>query len=338
MSKEEKTQNLISKLGKHFERKNCQKVINISNKILKIDPDNIDVLRIKLLTYNYQENYELGLKTAEKILKIDPNTTDIYGWKGIFLEKLGNKKEALLAYNKSLIYFPDDWKTDEKITHLMESLDYTEDSLNFLKELSKENPDNLEAYLVMGYISNHLAKHEDALEFFNTNIEKGEEKYENSPGSHSYLQKTETLRYLKRYDEALEIINTYIKENPSQEWYIEKAFIYKELKEHNKALSYFDKAIEIDYDYRENPLEEKGILYLELEDYDNAINCFQKIIDSEREWNVNFYMGIALKHKKEYKKSLEYLSKVKENPYNMEKYLKAQKTIEEIKNELNNNS
>lgn len=75
-------------------------------------------------------------------------------------------------------------------------------------------------------------------------------------------------------------------------------------------------------------------MYFELKEYDEAINCFQEIIDRGDGWDCNYYMGIALKHKKEYTKALEYLNKIEDSPYHREEFLNAQKAIDEIKNEI----
>ena len=50
MIDEEKKEKLLNKLSKQIERENCPKTLNLANKILKVDPKNMDVLKIKLTT------------------------------------------------------------------------------------------------------------------------------------------------------------------------------------------------------------------------------------------------------------------------------------------------
>ena len=331
---EKQHKQLLKRLAEQLERENHPKVLNIVNKLLKIDPNNIQLLQIKTNACCHLGKNELGLKTVEKILKLDPEDKIGNTIRGDFLKELGRTKEALVCYNKAIADFPEDYSLDFRNISLMERLDYNEDSLNFLKELLEENPYNTEAYMIIGYIYNILSKHEEALEYFDKHIEKKRERYDMGTGSHVYLQKSETLRALKRYDEALKIANKILEvEGEAPEYYIEKALIYKEIGKYDEALSLFDKAIEVDPGYN-HPIEEKGKLYFEIKKYDEAIICFETILEGSENPEITYLMGMALKHKKEYNEAIEYLNKVNKNPYHDEYFLNAQKAIEEIKNKI----
>ena len=80
---------------------------------------------------------------------------------------------------------------DDRNADLMNNLKQNEDSIDFLKKLLKENPYNLEAYMVIGYISKRISKYEDALESFYTFIKKMQKKM-NMVQDHMY-----TYRYQK---------------------------------------------------------------------------------------------------------------------------------------------
>ncbi|MCL2116733.1 MAG: tetratricopeptide repeat protein [Methanobrevibacter sp.] len=303
--------------------------MRLADKILKIYPEDSDTLKVKLNASFYLKKYEIALETSEKIIKAYPDFHAANAFRADILKELGRTKEAFIGYNKAIVDFPDDFGLESKTEDLIDSLDYGEDSIEFLQELIKENPNNTFAYLAIGYSYNRLSKHEDALEYFDKHIQQVRKYKGHSPGSHIYLQKSETLRALKRYDEAMEIINKTIEiEGDFTENFIEKGLIYKELGEYDKAVSLFDKAIEVDPDYS-HPISEKAMLYFEIEQYDKAIEYFEEYGSDGSD--CDYHMGLALKHEKEYDKALECFNGIEDGPYTQEIFLKAQKEIEEIK-------
>ena len=67
----------ISPDGMSSREKN--EVIEELDSILSIDPDNVDALFLKAMTYNFVNDYENAIKMYEEVLKLDPNRELVQG-------------------------------------------------------------------------------------------------------------------------------------------------------------------------------------------------------------------------------------------------------------------
>ena len=120
-----------------------------------------------------QHRYKDALSTYEGILEFDPNCGDAYLGKGMAMEALKEKFEALAAYNHAIRL-----KADEAICYerkgqvLLDLCDY-EKALEAVKqaiELASESK-QLQLQIQRGDILRHLHRYEDALKAYNTAID-----------------------------------------------------------------------------------------------------------------------------------------------------------------------
>jgi len=101
LTKKEKVQQLITHSFEKFRQGNWSAVEQLSNKILKIDPNNALAYvnragaRTEMgLVYN-------ALDDIEKAISINPRLGIAYNNKGYTLERMGDNKKAVIQYQKA---------------------------------------------------------------------------------------------------------------------------------------------------------------------------------------------------------------------------------------------
>ena len=100
---------VLNKSGNSVDAKAAfQRSLDILDRILKNDSEDIDILDLKGLMLYYLERYDESVKVYDQVLtvspKIEPFLTYIHSWisKGDSLRALGRNEEALVAYNKAI--------------------------------------------------------------------------------------------------------------------------------------------------------------------------------------------------------------------------------------------
>ncbi|MDR3223464.1 MAG: hypothetical protein LBT66_07040 [Methanobrevibacter sp.] len=336
----------IKRLDKIIASHNYKKTLNEVDKLLKDYPNNLDLIKIKSIVLMEVGKYEELLKFHDSYSEDIYTDIDIVHVKMVVLEELKDIKEIAIFANKSLIYYPDNYYLVNTNIDTLNDFQMDIDDMNFLKDLLKINPNNVDAYINLGYVSNNLGRffddssmYQDAVNYFDKAIEIT--KLNDDNPSHIYLDKGESLIKFKKYDEALKTFDLIDDEDHNADMkFREKAIIYRKLGDYDMALKYIDKAIEKDsFNHDYYLMEIKGTIYLCMGDYDLAIECFNQARDNNR--SSYYYKAFALKEKGEYLESLNYLNMIEESEYLIKKgwrdynYERTQKLIKEI-NELNN--
>ena len=82
--------------------------IEYFDKVLAIDPNDVDALNSKGVALDSLGNYTEAIEYFDKVLAIDPNDVDAIYNKGVAFENLGNYAEAIEYYDKVLDINPND--------------------------------------------------------------------------------------------------------------------------------------------------------------------------------------------------------------------------------------
>ncbi|MDR3290962.1 MAG: tetratricopeptide repeat protein [Methanobrevibacter sp.] len=328
-----------------------EKSLNVVNKLLKDYPNNLYFIKIKSIALTKLKKYKELLKLHDNYSEEIYKDKDIVHAKIEALDQLNDIKQEAIFVNKSLVYYPDDFYVVNMNDSVIEHFQSDIEDLNFLKDLLKFNPNNIEIYMTIGRILNNLgrslddsSRYQDAINYFDKAIElcKLNPNYGNNP-SYIYLDKGESLSLLKKYDEAIKTLDLIDDEDSNAEMkFRKKAIIYRKLGDYDAALKYVDKAIEegpgdLFFDYY--LIEIKGTIYLCMKEYDLAIDCFNQ--DRDNNQSSYYYKALALKEKGKYLESLNCLNMIKESEYLIKQgwidydYQRAQKLIKEINSDDN---
>ncbi|MDR2623806.1 MAG: hypothetical protein LBC39_04435 [Methanobrevibacter sp.] len=347
LKKEIKRINRIRKIG------DDEKTLRIINKFLKEHPNNKELINQKLISLNNLGRFKELEKYKEDLILLkdlsdDYKNVDLIISRSYNLEELGHVKQATSLINKSLNYHPEDTDLINANMDLLENFQDNEDEY-FLRDLISVNPNNSEAYNVLGRIlaykseSDEDPKFQEAMDCFDKSVEYTPEVYAGNETC-VYIDKSNVLLDFKKYDDAIKTLDLIPDEHiNSNIKYRQKAIIYNDLKKYDLALEYIDKAIDIEKDNVDPYLFEiKGKIYLCVKDYDEAIKWFDKALYEVDIFSIRdstiIYKAIALKEKGKFEESLSLLNEIEENMvmvargFTDKNYEKAQNIIKEINN------
>jgi len=184
------------------------------------------------------------------------------------------------------------------------SADY-EGAKKVYREIIKENPNFINAYIDLGRVCIRIDDLEGAAENFRKAIEKDPEnesyKKEFESITRMYIQDGIQLMQRKSYAAALEKFKQAISLNPEDPLaYYYSAVVYLDDKNSAEALVAINKSIEYDPEYTKAHLV-KGKIYTGINDVAGAVNSFRKAIDLDPEY-VDAWknIGNVYKHTKQY--------------------------------------
>ncbi|MDI9393995.1 MAG: tetratricopeptide repeat protein [Euryarchaeota archaeon] len=275
--------------------KRYEEALEVFNKILVLNPDNEYALSRKGYALALLKRYEEALEVFNKVLVLNPDEEYALSRKGNILYLLGRYEEALEVFNKILILNPDDEDALSRKGSALVSLGRHEEALEVFNKILILNPDDEYALSRKGDILYLLGRYEEAIEVFNKVLVL------NPDNEYALSRKGSALGSLGRYEEALEVSNKALELNPDNEYALSRkgsalALLerYEEaLEVSNKALEVSNKALELNPD-NEYALSVKGYVLILLERYEEAIEIFVKVknIASNESFKIEIILSL----------------------------------------------
>lgn len=182
--------------------------------------------------------------------------------KNIETNKVNNKNE--LSF-KSL---------EDKALDFFKTGKYHE-SIDTYKKAISINKSNIDIYIALAHVYNHIGDYNLAIEVYDTAISF-------KPNSAElYNQKSITLMQSGDYNNALLSIENSIKIDPENyHYYNTKGIIYYSTKEYKKSIEMFNKSIELNPKFA-NAYHNRATSYLAINENDLAVKDFSKAIEFE---------------------------------------------------------
>jgi len=213
----------------------------------------------------------LDIIKKNKEATIKPYDYEAWYNKGIVLDDLGRKEEALKAYDKAIEFKLNDHEAWNNKGIVLDDLGRKEEALKAYDKAIEFKPDKQEAWYNKGNVLNSLGRKEEALKAYDKAIEF-------KPNDHeAWYNKGIVLNSLGRKEEALKAYEKAIEFKPNyhEAWY-NKGIVLNSLGRKEEALKAYEKAIE----FKPNDHEawnNKGNVLCELEKYKEAIECYSKV-------------------------------------------------------------
>ncbi|HEY8111005.1 MAG TPA: tetratricopeptide repeat protein, partial [Candidatus Nitrosotenuis sp.] len=139
------------------------KAINSYDKLLKVDPNNLNSLVNKGIATSKLGNHKEAIALYDKVLEIDPNYFDALHCKGDSLTLLSKHDEALSCYEQTLEidpnYFDGLYKKGLALLNLQ---NHKEAIFHFDKALSIE-PNHIPSLVNKGIATSKLGNHKEAI-------------------------------------------------------------------------------------------------------------------------------------------------------------------------------
>ncbi|NLM17121.1 MAG: tetratricopeptide repeat protein [Candidatus Riflebacteria bacterium] len=157
---------LLEKAAKAQENGSVELAVIEYEKLLEINPDELDALRNLAKLYSFKDQPRKSAELLIKAAKVAPDNPEVLTSAGEILAKLGNYEEALEHYKEAEILRPDDIYINRSIANIYRAMGKFKDAA--AKLLSK--PDALKTdydeLLELAGDLKMLARYEQALELF----------------------------------------------------------------------------------------------------------------------------------------------------------------------------
>ncbi|CAD8121122.1 unnamed protein product [Paramecium sonneborni] len=213
--------------------------IYILNKILELDPKNIEALYNKGLSFIQMNRYTSALQCFDEIIRIQPRYIEAIYQKGLTLKQLNQNDKAQILFQKILNFTP-----ENELIYLLQGHSYfhlqkyTEAILAYEKAIEINNLFN-EAYFGLGYIHYTRKEYQLSIKIYKQYLLK----YPNSKQfllalANSLHKLGKNKSALKKLDEIL------IQDQRSYEAINCRAIIFYDMKSFKQSFLNFQKAIQ----------------------------------------------------------------------------------------------
>ncbi len=247
------------------------------NKVLGINPDNLESLISKKDVLMKLENYEEAETTCDRILELAPNDARTWEDKAHALTKLGNESDAVPAYDKALALQPENMKLWAQKKEPLKLLGKHEDVIYASEKILEHEPKNIEALKDKGEALENLDRNEEAIEAYNHILDsypKDTVALHRKGRVLSRLGQYEAS--LKCYDEALGL------EEKEKMLWNDKGILLTKMEDHENAIKCFDNALKLDTE-DDNIWTNKALALYRAGMYDEALDAFNRVMEHSRD-------------------------------------------------------
>lgn len=148
-----------------YEEKKFPLCMKLVIKGLKVDPENIPLLKLKAKLHKKNKQVEKELECYEKILLIKPDVETLF-LKAELMEKEELYDQALDCIDKALKFDPHSDVLIEKRVKLLEKLGRLEDLLDYYNKLLKSDPTNIGILRLKGNVLKKLGRFRESIETY----------------------------------------------------------------------------------------------------------------------------------------------------------------------------
>jgi tetratricopeptide (TPR) repeat protein len=256
----------------HYQKENFQEAENICKKILEVDSQNIDAIRLLSMLYYQLKKYDLAVTFLQKALKCEPNdfyTLFLLG--NVFLD-LGNLDEAAMYFQNSIELNPSFADAHYNIAFIFEKTDQYEKALSSYRQALSLNPDSADVYNNLGNLLLKLKRFDDAVLNFKKALELNPDYILalNNLGI--------TLKEKRLYEDAIIYLKKAIEIDPSfADAYYNLAIVLKGKNQIAEAIAFFHKTIELNPSFPD-AYYDLAIVLKDDNQIDEAVTFLQKAI------------------------------------------------------------
>lgn len=168
----------------------------LSNELLKADPNNVDVLELSMMIAKQKGDAVKKNQQLRKIIALDPKNC-------VANMELGDEQSLKKNYGAALKYYKTAWASEPNNTSVMFGcgkmnyyLSKDKDAKNYFNRILKIDPENAPALSYLGKIEGENKRYKAAYDFMKQAIES------EPANSDYYLDLGTFARYLGKYDEA----------------------------------------------------------------------------------------------------------------------------------------
>lgn len=249
---------------------------------LEASPDDIDLLYQRALIYYEKEEYESSIQDLEKAMSIDSLKPPIYHLLADNYLDYYRSREALDMMEKVVRLFPERIPSLLKLSEMQMILNQNENSVFTVNEILRLQPQNNEAYFMLGMNFRAMGDIDRAINSFQTAVENDPEMIDAWLILGELHEKKGTKDAVRFYDNAISVAP----EKP--EAYHSKAFYLQNNGDIPGALEIYKEIITKNPNYTDAYLN-SGILYMEIDSLDRAFEQMNLLADVQPQNPLAYY-------------------------------------------------
>ena len=257
-----------------------KEILEILDKILKINPDSTKGWFFKAVAFNRLKRYDEALECCDKAIELDEKNRNPYSWypisqKGIILSHLERYDEALECFDKAIEMKPDSpmpWSVKGLTLILVKRFDEALECCDKAIEFGKDDP---RTWNDKKRVLEKMGRLDEALECCDKAIELDEKNTKSLMGKVLILEKQ------KKFDEALECCDRALEFEPNDYSIMSlKLTILRKLKKNEEFLELSKVMLELEpNDFSLCIIVIVGML--KMEKYDDALKICERILQFE---------------------------------------------------------
>lgn len=292
---------ILRKADRYLKNNEIVAAVTLYKKILKIYPKNKKALiGLKLVSekeklninnetvenlislYNQDKKYDVVDK-AKSALIHDPENFIIWNILGVSQRDLGNYKEALFSFSKSIQINPKYVDSLYNSALTFQSLNEIDNAILIYNKIILAYPKYINAYYNLGNLQRQKGCYIEALELYDKVIDLDKKHWQ------SYNNRGLVNNSLGNYSKAIEDFKSALEiDSLIPELYYNLGTSFHRKGEHLQALNYYHLSLKLQKNYIP-ALINLGIIYQEIEEYSLALKVFSYIPKEEKFYSEACY-------------------------------------------------
>jgi protein O-GlcNAc transferase len=283
---------------------------NICKKILKVKPNNIDVLHF-LGGICYQlGDYDDAIRCIKKEIEITPSNADAFNNLGLVLQAKCLLSEAIGYFRKAITLKPHFPEAYYNLGFAYQNVGKTDEAIIHYRKAIEIHPGLMEAYNNIGILLRTKGHLEESITYLQEAI-RINPKYANT-----YNTLGLSLQNKGNIDDAIVNYQKAINLNPVfADAYNNLGIIFKDKGQLDEAIDYYQKALHLNPGLVEAHIN-LGAAFLKKDEPEKAIMCYQEAIQKKPDFADAYYnLGNVLLNKGQFDEAFSYYQKaIKFNP------------------------
>ncbi|KAM3130098.1 hypothetical protein pb186bvf_017804 [Paramecium bursaria] len=264
---------IIFRQGVAHEKLNqYQEAIGMYDKVLNIDPKNVDSYFNKGVALGGLNKFQEEIEMYDKAISIDPKHIQSYFNKGYALGKQKQFNEEINMYNKTLEMDPRHVDSYFNKGIAFESLNQLQESIKMHDIVIQMNNKHINSYFRKGNCLLRLNQFQDAIRMYDKVIQLNPQHID------SYLNKGTCLNMLKQYREALCVFDQILQHYPKHiALMINKGYALGGLNQFEDQIHLYKEVLKIQPN-NFHALFNLGSCFINLNQFNEAIQMFNNVL------------------------------------------------------------
>lgn len=218
--------------------------IQVLDRVLQADPDNVDALLYKARAQNYTNHTAEAIETIDRLLELDPQHKEGWKNKATWLMRVGRNEEALAALERALELDLGNIDLLDSLASALYLVGRYEESIEIMDRVLSQDPERLATRGQMGDALRLLEKHAEALAMQDEVLAK------DPKNAYALASKGYTLIEMGRESEGIVCMDLALELEPNYTWALAgKAWALTRLDLYREARDLAQKVIELDPGY-----------------------------------------------------------------------------------------